>query len=128
MAYTAVNVQTTTSGGIIPTETAGVSGGAGTGHKFSNDGKTAFLIQNTGAGTPNVVFLPGGTYRGTTLAVSHLETVALAAADSSGDHKIAGPFPKDVFDQQGTTDPGLVYVYYTGSNETDVRITPFRIG
>jgi hypothetical protein len=122
MAYTQINVQRPGAGGAELTTSAGVAGGAGTGYKMSNDGHSFLDIKNTGVGTPNVVILPGGTCNGVDLSAAALQTIAL----TSGQDKIAGPWGKDTYDQQGSTDPGMVYIYFTGGDETDVTIAAFH--
>lgn len=121
MAYTRINVQEPGQGGAELTLSNGVAGGAGTGYKFANDGRTYLYITNTGAGTPTVTIVTGRTVAGR--AVED-QAIALTATAGVKDIVHAGPFPKDVYDQpDGSND---VYVYFSGSNETDVRIAAFH--
>lgn len=115
MAYTAKPVYARTIGGTAITESAGVAGGAGTGYKFPNDGQMSFLIRNTSTNTPTATILTGGTVGG--LAIDNL-TISVGA---SGFQEV-GPFPKEIWDQQGS-DAGYIYVYFGGSNETELRIS-----
>lgn len=119
MAYTAKAVYQRTPGGTVLTEAAGVAGGAGTGYKYPNDGQFSFLIRNTSSNTPTVTIVSGGTVGG--LSIGDL-TISVGA---SGFQEV-GPFPKEIWDQQGS-DAGYIYVYFGGSNETDLRITA-RVG
>lgn len=115
MAYTAINVQKATAAGTTITLSNGVAGGAGTGYKFSNDGNTVLHIRNTsGSNTPSVVVVTGGSVGGNAIA-----DVTRQIAVSATVHM--GPFPKEIYDQQGS-DEGFVYVYFSGGNETDLRV------
>ena len=120
MAYTAVNVTKISAAGyrVDNVGTAGVAGGAGTGHKFSNDGHVFVHVHNTSTNAPNAVFLASGTFKGEALTVAN-ETVAMA----SGVDKICGPFNPDLFNDAD----GNVNIYYTGSNEDELKINPLRL-
>jgi len=121
MAYVNVNATSITTAGIrIDGQgTAGSAGGEGTGLKFSNDGNTVLSLENTGANTPNVVIVTGGTKGGYAVAD---QTIAMVA----NQNQFAGPWPKSTFDQPGS-DAGYVYIYFTGSNEADVLVLPVKI-
>lgn len=121
MAYTKINVQKPGEGGAELTESNGVAGGAGTGYRFSNDGRTFLRIRNTGAGTPNVVILTGATMGGFALGDN---TIALTATAGAKDDCIAGPFPPEIYNQRDGS--GETYIYFTGSDETDVRVAAFN--
>lgn len=115
MAYTAKAVYTATPGGTPITEAAGVAGGAGTGYKYPNDGRMRFLIRNTASNTPTCTILSGGTVEGLSLGDT---TVSVGASG----FQVVGPFPKHLWDQTGA-DEGYIYVYFGGSNETELRIS-----
>lgn len=117
MAYTALTVQRPTDAGAELTLSNGASGGAGTGYKFQNDGSVLLYITNTGTGTPNVV-IACASYLGYTVTAT---TIALTATGGLKDIVHAGPFDKSLYNQDG-----LVYVYFTGGDETDVRIAAFK--
>jgi len=120
MAYTAITVQNALQSGPSLTYSNGVAGGAGTGYKFTNDGHTALLVKNTSAvNTPNVVVVTGGSADGN--AISDVTVAQVASTD-----KLLGPFPKPTYDQSGS-DEGMVYVYFSGGNETDLRIAAIRV-
>jgi len=119
MAYTAINVSTSLASGLRVDNAgqAGVEGGAGTGHKFSNDGNVYVYIHNTAANTPAVVFLASGTFRGAALTTANVTVTTVA----NGEY-IIGRFDPAVFNDAD----GYVRVYYSGNNEDEVKILPFK--
>ena len=119
MAYTAVNVQTISDAAANPTETNGVAGGDGTGHSVNITGQEKFLIRNNGAGTPNFVIEANATRKGK--AIGGDLTVALAASGSAGALKVFKLDPEVFADANG-----LIKIHYTGTNETDVRLSVFK--
>lgn len=116
MAYTAVARTALGVGGTridnISTAT-GVAGGAGTGYKFSNPGGNRLYVNNTGVGTPNVVVLASGTFKGVPLTAND-QTLAVVASAQHG----MGPFDTDIYNDSG----GFIRVYFTGGDETDLEL------
>jgi hypothetical protein len=117
MAYTQVNVTDITRAGVRvdAAGTAGVAGGDGTGLSFSNDGAVYLHLENTSTNTPNVILKTAKTVGG--LAVADI-TIAMVSSQD----QITGTFPTDLFN----TSTGLLQMYFSGGNETEVLCLPFR--
>ena len=117
MAYTQVNVTDVTRAGVRvdAAGTAGAAGGDGTGLSFSNDGSVYLHLENTAANTPSVVIKSAKTFGGYAVAD---QTIAMVASQD----KITGTFPTDIFN----TSTGLVQMYFSGGNETQVLVLPLR--
>lgn len=120
MAYTAISRTKVTKAGVRFDNigSAGVAGGAGTGYKFSNDGTVLLFINNTSVNAPNCVVLASGTFKGVALTADN-KTIAMA----SGTKYIAGPFEPEIFNDSA----GMVNIYFSGSNETDLKVVPFNV-
>lgn len=116
-AYTEITVQSPGTGGTDLDETAGVSGGTGTGLKFQNDGQTYIQIIEVSAGTPNVIVESNGTFRGVALTANN-QTIATTANGI----KIAGPFDPELFNDSN----GFVRLNFTGGGETGATVAAFR--
>lgn len=123
MSYTAM---VTTAAPVTPTRidnlagTSGVAGGAGTGLKFFNTGQETMTVRNSGVGTPSFVILCSGLLNGKALDESNDITQATAA----GTIHYVGRLDPEVYN-----DPdGYVRMYFTGSNETDLKIVVWRNG
>lgn len=114
MAYTGISVYSATTGGTAITESSGAAGGAGTGYKFPNDGATRLLIRNTSTNTPTCTIVTGGTVKGRAIGD---ETISVGASG----FQIVGPFEKEIYDQT-SSDAGYIYIYFGGSNETELRV------
>ena len=119
MAYTAITVIETAKGGVRFDNIGdnGVAGGAGTGYKFSNDGNVLIYIDNTAGNTPSMVVLASGLFQGVALTTDNQTITPEANADY-----IAGPFPRDIFNDAD----GNARLYFSGGNETELTITPFK--
>ena len=117
MAYTQVDVTDITRAGVRVDGqgTAGVAGGDGTGLSFSNDGSIYLILENTGANTPNVVLK-------TAQQIGGLDVADITIAMVANQDQVTGTFPTDMFN----TSTGLLQMYFTGSNETDVQVLPIR--
>jgi hypothetical protein len=117
MAYTQINVTKLGAAARYDGQgTAGVAGGDGTGLSFSNDGRTALQLENSGAGTPSVVIKTAGTAGG--LAIADVTITMVANQDQE-----YGAMDPDIFN----TSSGLVEMYFTGGNETDVLVRAIKI-
>ncbi len=119
MAYTAINTTETAVGGVRLDNIgqAGVAGGAGTGHKVSNDGNVRLYINNSAGNTPNIVVIASGTFKGTALTTA-TQTVATAA---NADYEL-GPYDPETYNDSD----GFLRFHYTGSNESDLKIVPVK--
>ena len=117
MAYTQVNITTITRSGVRvdAAGTAGIAGGDGTGLSFSNDGSVYLHLENTSTNTPSVVIKSARTVGGYAVAD---QTIAMVSSQD----QITGRFPTDIFN----TSAGLVEMYFSGSNETEVKVLPFK--
>lgn len=117
MAYTQVAVTDITRSGVRvdAAGTAGAAGGDGTGLSFSNDGATYLHLENTNTNTPSVVIKTAATLGGYAVAD---QTVTMVASQD----QLTGTFPTNLFN----TSTGLVQMYFSGSNETQVLVLPFR--
>jgi hypothetical protein len=116
MAYTLVaRTPRTRNGTRIDNLTTGTgaAGGAGTGLSFSNDGHQFLHVSNTGVGTPAVVVLASGQFRGAALTTANETRVTV-----SGEKLIMGPFPPEIFNNSD----GEIDVYFTGSDESDLEL------
>ena len=123
MAYTPFS--TTAAPADPPTRldnigTAGVAGDAGTGISFSNTGNETVIMHNSGAATPTFVILASGVFKGAPLDESNDITQACVA---SADYYI-GRLDPDIYNNAS----GLVLIYFSGGNETDLKITAWRNG
>lgn len=119
MAYTAITVTDVARSGVRydGQGTAGASGGDGTGLSFSNDGTVILLLENTAGNTPSVTIKSPQTVGGYAVAD---QTIAM---DANQD-KITGRFPPTLFN----TSTGIVQMFFTGSNETELKVMAIRTG
>lgn len=117
MAYTGVSVYRKSLAGQVVTESAGVAGGSGTGYKVPNEPGLTIRCRNTASNTPSITLVTGGSHSNGQ-ALPDI-TVQMAASQS----RIFGPFPKEDWDQRGGSDDGYIYVYFSGGNETELRVS-----
>lgn len=115
MAYTAMTVQRVNKSGAALAYTST----AGDGLKFSNDGATYVDLWNNGASSATVTISTPNTYQG--LAVDDI-TVSLTA----GQHKIAGPFPTELFNVASGTDAGCIRLVAGGTGAADIDAAAFQ--
>ena len=90
MARTALTVQETSRGGVVPSAVVIPTDGV----QFANTGKEFILLNNTDVGAVNVTFQTPQT-------VDSLAVAERVVAMGAGEERMLGPFPPTTYNQLG---------------------------
>lgn len=89
------------------------------GQLFENDGRTELVVHNGDASSRTCTVVG--------VACSHGRTASLAVAVAAGKRAVLGPFDKELFNQPSGADQGKVYVDWSASTPTTVKVHARRV-